>query len=314
MRDGVWIACAETVLDDEAASGTFNLRSGLQLSLGHAVHRDADVTLIEALVGELCHSSEDVLVGILAQGDGLRGHARERTLVLIPCSLRVDLLGQILTERNFELGLNERHQVEGSVVDGHVRHGHLQAYAVLSGHDLIELQHLVAECLYLTGLFHLYIVDADGPHLVTLDTSHDVQTYGQAETFVQGGDHLLDGQLNGTRGCDVALRVGQGREQQNLALLARLGSLREQLTESSLLVGLLTAGVGLFVFHVEGDAVHATFTHLNLAREVENLHLLLFCQFTVGGLHIDVAELLVGSKALLTELFKSLFFHCLKRF
>ena len=55
----------------------------------------------------------------------------------------------------------------------------------------------------LTYLLHLHVVDAHGPHLVTCHTSHDAQRCGQVKTFVQGGDHLMDGQVDGQPEFDV---------------------------------------------------------------------------------------------------------------
>ena len=128
---------------------------------------------------------------------------------------------------------------------------------------------------------------------------------------MQGRYHLLNGELDSTRSGHVALDIAIGREEQNLTLLSCLRSLRQERAERLGNVSLLAAGVSLLVSYIEVDALHLTLTHLDFACEVQNLHLLLVIQFTVGGLHVDVAELLVSSQTLLTELCISFLFHTL---
>ena len=77
-------------------------------------------------------------------------------------------------------------KVEGGVVDSHVRHGNFQTNTVLNRSDVGEVEHLVVQCLYLTDLLHLNVVDADRPQLVTLYASHDAQCAGQVETLRAG--------------------------------------------------------------------------------------------------------------------------------
>ena len=194
------IASAQAVLDYEATSSTSDLRSSLQLGLGYAVKNDADITLKEALVRELCNSIQDACILIAAtKSDGTsRRQVAERALVTAEVSLAVELLCEILTQSDAELLLNECHQVECGIVDGHVAHGHLQAYALRSRLDLLEVKNLVVQLCNLGYLLHLNIVGGNRPYLVTFHTCHDLQLVGQTKTFVQCRDDLMDGQIDCT--------------------------------------------------------------------------------------------------------------------
>ena len=314
VADGVRIACAEAVLDNETGSGTSHLWSSLQLGLGHAVHRDADVALEEALVAECGNCFQDVLVGVGTEVDGTSGHASERTLVLRPVGLRIDLLGEVLAQSEVELALYECQQVECGIVDGSVRNANTQTYAVGCRSDVGEVQVLLAQGLDLTLLLHLHVVNAYGPNLVAGNAGHDVHALGQTQTLVESWDDVVDGQLDSTRSLDVVgLGVQSDGVQGDGTSALGLAALHHLLTDVSSDVALAVRLLSLLVSYFEVDAAHFALAVLNLTAEVGHLHLLLVCQFTVGGLHVDVAQFLVGSKTLLAELFKC-FLHLEKRF
>ena len=107
VGDNVGIAGQCAVLDNK--SGIIGLLGSLQICLGDSVDDEEHLSRIKALVSELSNSLQDVLVG-LTVGDldcAGRGKAGERTLYTSECSLRINLLGEVATECEIELALNE---------------------------------------------------------------------------------------------------------------------------------------------------------------------------------------------------------------
>ena len=117
VGDNVGITGQCAVLDHE--SGILGLLSCLELCLGDCVDDENHHRRIESLVGELGNSLQDVLIGLTVGNLDLagRGKVRERTLHSSEISLRIYLLGEVATESELELALNESEDIEGSVVD-----------------------------------------------------------------------------------------------------------------------------------------------------------------------------------------------------
>ena len=88
VRNYVVVTCALAVLNNVSA-GVVSTLGSLQSSLGGCVHYEANLCSIEALVGELSNSRENLLihvVGCKRDGTG-RIKAGERTLVAGESSL-----------------------------------------------------------------------------------------------------------------------------------------------------------------------------------------------------------------------------------
>ena len=287
VADGVAIAAAASILDDEATGSTLDLRGSHQLCLCYAVHRQANLSLEEALVRELCNGGKNLLVLVAtAQGnDTDRSKVRECTLVARPLCTRVNLLSQVLTESDGELALHEGHEVECSVVNSHVRDGHGQTATANGRSDVGKVQHLIAQCLYLTDLFHLNVVDADRPNLVTSYAGDETQTLGQTQTLVESRNQLVDGQIDGTRGGDVRGTARSNRPQRDFTLVATVA---QHLTQLGVLVLVLTNLGQLCV----GAQILDLLTYpVSLLRELAPLCLLLGRKFAFCHLFHNLKNL-----------------------
>ena len=293
VADRVWIAGTQAVLNDETACSACDLRSSLQFCLCDTVHGDTYVAAVKALVGELSNGSEDILVGISTESDILGGHSAERALISGPAGLRVDLLGQILTQGDAELGLNEAHQVEICIVDGHVADRHCQTYTVRRGDNLGKIKYLVCQGLYLTKLLHFNVIGTDRPHLVADYAGNNIETNRESESLMEGGDHLVDCQVNGTTGLDIGSGISSSGVQKDLTVGLACADILQELTEAGCLLCLhiLLAGGHILILTVESS--HLAIKVLEFTGEIHLLDLLLVSQFTACGLNIQVAEFLV---------------------
>ena len=116
MGDNVGITGQQSVLNDK--SGILGLLGSLELCLGDSVDDEHHHRRIEALVGELGNTLQDALIGLTVGNLDCagRGKIREGALHASEISLRINLLGEVATESELELALNESEDIEGGVV------------------------------------------------------------------------------------------------------------------------------------------------------------------------------------------------------
>ena len=125
---------------------------------------------------------------------------------------RINLLGKILAQCNAELGLYKAMRSKAALSMAMLQTGTVRPTRRTVGGVICEVQHLVVRAPP-PYLFHLHIVDADRPNL--LRTCYDARPTGSPRPFVKGRNHLVDSEVDGTRGLDgvgVACLCGTQQE------------------------------------------------------------------------------------------------------
>ena len=192
VGDNVGITGQCAVLDNK--SGILSLLGSLQLCLGDCVDDEHHHGRIESLVGELSNSLQNVLVSLTVGNLDVSGRSkvRERTLHAGETSLRIYLLGEVATESELELALNESEDIEGSVVDSRVAHAHGERNTMCNGLDVVEVEVLVVHLYILAQLLEVNIVNRYRPKVVASHTSDECESAGQSESLVECADKIVD--------------------------------------------------------------------------------------------------------------------------